>query len=107
MPNFFPLSVSASPVCSYQALFILQKYTQVLSPSPACQNKLLVVTAYFDQAMLNCLPRFDQPESNLVDGSKIIIATLVHADNKETAAATITMVESVATVTSWSNPRVS
>jgi len=52
----------------------------------------------FDQAILICLPSFHQPESNLVDGSKIIMSTLVHADDKETAAvATMTMVICVAT----------
>ena len=52
----------------------------------------------FAQAMLVCLPRFSQPESNLVDGSKIVMSTLVHTDNKETAAvATMTMIMCIAT----------
>ncbi len=52
----------------------------------------------FDQASLICLPRFNQPESNPVDGSKIVMSTLVHADNKETAAvATMTMIICAAT----------
>ena len=54
----------------------------------------------FAQAMLIFLSGSDRPENNLVDGSKLVMSTLLHADNEDTAAvATMAMIICAATET--------